>query len=200
MRIDEIKEAAIRYLLEKTIITDENDVNDSETLERVHVSRANVLTKLIVGGVRVSPNNFQEFILPYESDIQYSDDYKVFNTPRFINGMIDYVGNSSDNNKITIVTNISDIKDTISKRIPPKTRGVLIGNEFRVYNPNWMSGLNFYALLENPMDSGNYNADLDEYPLDASLMPALFEDMFKTYYQYVVGKKADKINDNVQEW
>ncbi len=195
MKPEALKEKVIRYIAAQTIVTDENFINDREVFDILAQARSTVLTDRLEKKKRISPKNLLTFKVAYDADIQYSNQYKVFPIPNFIQDKIMLVGNKGFECEYT--QNRTEIEIKNKQRLWPKTRYLVKGYELQIWNPNFAVDIWINGLVYDPMLIPTFNPDYEEYPFDDSLIDLLMQECFNVYYSKIIQTPVDVTPDSI---
>jgi len=107
----------------------------------------------------------------------------------------EYVGGVDGCSRFRENITISQFQNTINQQVQKITLYYKDGDYLKVANNGVGTILTNYVPV-NPTQLPTFNFDLDEFPVDDTLLPAIFEVMFMTFQSKVSQTPKDTVSDS----
>lgn len=193
MKADQIIDTIIRYVEQKGIVTDETFLRRRQLLVLFGNSRAKVIYEMIRAGEEVSDNNYITSVL---TNIEYNTtgNFSYFNIPNSVNGDYSFIGSEDGCNRFRECSTIAEFQSTLHCQVPYIARYYL-ENEYLKINQKAVKRVRVNYIPSNPLQVTTWNYELDEYPVDESLIDVICQEMFAAYQSKTSQTPLDVVED-----
>lgn len=194
MTTKQIIAAAIQYVEQRGIVTDETLLRRAQILDLFCAARSKVLSDFRIKGHELTGRNYLKSVLDKEA-YEQGGKFNYFTVAPAVMNEYEYVGGIDGCSRFREQITISDYQNTINQQVPRITLYYKEGGHIKIDN-NGVSTVLMNYIPINPMDLPTFNFDLDEFPVDDALLTTIFEVMFATFQSKVSQSPKDTVSDS----
>lgn len=193
MTTKQIIAAAIQYVYQRGIVTDETLLRRAQVLDLFCAARSKVLSDYAVNN-QLAGSNYLSSVIDKEA-YEQGGKFNYFLVAPAVMNKYEYVGGVDGCSRFRENITISQFQNTINQQVQKITLYYKDGDYLKVANNGVGTILTNYVPV-NPTQLPTFNFDLDEFPVDDTLLPAIFEVMFMTFQSKVSQTPKDTVSDS----
>jgi hypothetical protein len=197
MTLAEIREQAIKYALQRGVITDEADINyDSLDTDIISVNSA-AIGKMMAMGMKINPSC--RLIVPFEAEPELQEDwsrYTLIPVPLAINNEYAYAGSPDlGNNTVRIQYGVGNLSDPVTQLFPSVIRAYVNNGVMRINYPR-VRAISLSFAPSDPRTVDVWNQDYDNLPTTEVIIGDVVNMLANGFTKYLRGVPVDRRSDN----
>lgn len=197
MRLDEIREQAIKYALQRGIITDEADINYDSLDTDIISANSREVGRMMLAGMKIQPSC--RLVVPFETEPELQEDwgkYTLISVPAAINNEYAYAGSPDlGNNTVRIQSGVGQLSDPVTQLFPSVIRAYVNNGVMRINYPN-VKKISLSFAPSDPRQVEVWNQDYDNLPSTDVILGDIVNILANGFTKYLRGIPADRRSDN----
>lgn len=197
MTLAQIREQAIKYALQRGVITDEANINDDSLDTDIISLNSAAIGKMMMAGMKILPSC--RLVVPFDAEPDLQENwgaYTLIPVPAAINNEYAYAGSPDlGNNTVRIQSGVGQLSDPVTQLFPSVIRAYVNNGLMRINYPNVRS----ISLSFSPSDPrlvDTWNQDYDNLPTTDAIIGDIVNMLANGFTKYLRGTPIDRRSDN----